>query len=201
MKLIEKNKEWKYHIYQLETITEDNLNEWMFQCEKAIAKIQMFLRAEQQGQDTTFYYSRYNIWTVTPGNKMFFELYKELLECIKDFCKTNEVTHDKGLYLQSWFNNHRSDNNLERHNHFSPIHGYIAVNPQHSKTVFYEQMGQDDVAFTINNKLGQLYIGPGNLEHEVITTKEYDGPRYSIGFDIDDNEETHHLSMIPLVIE
>ena len=102
--------------------------------------------------DPTWTYDRYNVFGLTSPTKVFYDLFKELRGFVYDYT-------DGDLWMQSWVNYHMPDQLLKRHNHTWPIHGYICINPHLTKTCF------DD--YEIENRIGDVYIGPGGRYHEV----------------------------------
>jgi len=137
--------------------------------------------------DPTWTYDKYNLFGLTSPTQVFYDLYKELRGFVYDY------TNAKQLWIQSWVNYHTPDQLLKRHNHAYPIHGYICVNPHLTKTVF------DD--YEIENRIGDVYIGPGGRHHEVQLIEPFYTSRITIGFDVTDNpgKATGNLGMIPLI--
>ena len=134
--------------------------------------------------DPTWTYDRYNLFGLTSPTKVFYDLYKELRGFVYDYT-------DGDLWMQSWVNYHMPDQLLKRHNHTWPIHGYICINPHLTKTCF------DD--YEIQNRIGDVYIGPGGRYHEVKLIEPFYTPRITIGFDITDRPQqaNANLGMIP----
>jgi len=97
--------------------------------------------------------------------------------------------------MQSWLNFHSSDEVLKKHSHEWPFHGYISVDPKSTTTVFEK--------YEIENKIGQIYIGPGGkgYEHYVRVNNPYEGKRITIGFDITDipNRGYKNLGLTPIL--
>ena len=136
--------------------------------------------------DPTWTYDRYNVFGLTSPTKVFYDLFKELRGFVYDYT-------DGDLWMQSWVNYHMPDQLLKRHNHTWPIHGYICINPHLTKTCF------DD--YEIQNRIGDVYIGPGGRYHEVKLIEPFYTPRITIGFDITDRptKATGNLGMIPFI--
>ena len=135
--------------------------------------------------DPTWTYDRYNVFGLTSPTKVFYDLFKELRGFVYDYT-------DGDLWMQSWVNYHMPDQLLKRHNHTWPIHGYICINPHLTKTCF------DD--YEIQNRIGDVYIGPGGRYHEVKLIAPFYTPRITIGFDITDRPQqaNANLGMIPI---
>ena len=134
--------------------------------------------------DPTWTYDKYNLFGLTSPTKVFYNLFKELRGFVYDYT-------DGDLWMQSWVNYHMPDQLLKRHNHAWPIHGYICINPHLTKTVF------DD--YEIENRIGDVYIGPGGKHHEVQLIEPFYTPRITIGFDVTDrpHQANANLGMIP----
>ena len=137
-------------------------------------------------EDPTWTYHRYNVFGLTSPTKVFYDLYKELRGFVYDY--TGEADR---LWIQSWVNYHSTKTLLQRHNHAYPIHGYICVNPHLTKTCFDN--------YEIQNRIGDVYIGPGGRYHEVKLIEPFYTPRITIGFDITDRPQqaNANLGMIP----
>ena len=94
---------------------------------------------------------------------------------------------DRPLWIQSWLNYHKGkevEKELPMHSHKENYHGYISILPQDTSTIFKNGL-------KIDNKIGQIYIGPGDnkndndyWDHYVKINKPYEGIRITIGFDI-----------------
>jgi len=131
-------------------------------------------------QDTTWAYGLYNIFSITSPSTNFYNIYKELSELVRNYLKTDEP-----LWMQAWLNYHKHDELLKWHTHGYPYHGYICIDPKKTITVFETH--------TIENKIGQIYFGKGNIYHRVEALEPFDGHRITIGFDV------HAIEKHPLV--
>jgi hypothetical protein len=100
--------------------------------------------------------------------------------------------------MQSWLNFHTPDEVLARHDHSSPINGYLSIDPKLSNTVYYYRHS-DEEYYSIENKIGQLYIGPGKTDHAVKLIESFEGKRITIAFDIDDGSSIN-LGLIPVLL-
>ena len=99
-------------------------------------------------KDSTWEHSQYNFFSLTSSNLLFFELYKELRNFIKDYIGDN-----RPLWFQSWLNFHPNntvEKELSFHSHQYPHHGYISIDPQNTTTIFKNGL-------KIKNKPGQIY--------------------------------------------
>lgn len=186
LEIIEDNQEFNYRIYQ-SNIIQSHLDEIITDIDRAYHLYSRKMNTYQ----TTWNFSFYNIFSITAPSKRFYELYKELRWAIRDF-----VGDDRQLYLESWMNYHffGADKILDWHNHGFKYHGYISVCPQKTITNFRH--------YSIENQIGNIYIGPGFREHRVEIVENYNSPRITLGFDVEDNTELlpmGHFSLIPLV--
>ena len=123
-------------------------------------------------KDTTFTYSQYNLFAVTAADENFYQLYTELKNIIRKTYKKDEP-----LWMQTWLNYHAVDSVLDWHDHGWLLHGYISIDPKDTSTIF-------DNGFEVNNKVGNIYIGPCKIKHKVVVHKPYEGYRITIGFDV-----------------
>ena len=162
-----------YKVYKSQTII-DNQEEFVADCSllfKHIAK-------DVNNYDTTWTYDQYNIFAYASPKKIWTDLFRELREYATDYLGT-----DRDLFYQSWLNHHMGNNLLDWHTHTWPYHGYISIQPLDSKTIFEN--------FEINNEIGNIYIGPGDLRHKVVCDDVYT-PRITLGFDITYHQD--HIS-------
>jgi len=176
-----------YKLYTSKVITQ-NSNSFLEAC--LWAHNQFKYRVDRLGMDSTKCYDRYNIFTLTSANFLFYNLFKELNFHIRSY-----IGDDRPLWLQAWLNFHSPDEVLTKHGHNFAYHGYISIDPKNTLTIFNN--------FTIKNTPGQIYIGPGGAgyEHYVKVLEPFNGKRITIGFDII-TEPTHNLtnlSFIPLI--
>ena len=137
-----------------------------------------------EGDDPTWSYNKYNVFGLTSPTQVFYDLFKELRGFVYDYT-------DGDLWMQSWVNYHNPDQLLQWHNHDWPIHGYICINPHLTKTVFD--------GYEIENRIGDVYIGPGNRYHRVEMIEPFYTPRITIGFDItnDTGKANSNNGLIP----
>ena len=137
--------------------------------------------------DLTWDYKKYNIFSVTSPSLIWYKLFEELKQIIRDFTNTNEP-----LWMQSWLNFHTVDTLLPKHNHKWETHGYICINPSYTYTVFDE--------YKIKNKPGLIYIGPGNRLHSVECYKSFKENRITLGFDVTNKAKNinNNMSLMPI---
>jgi len=124
------------------------------------------------GKSSTWMYRYYNTFGLTAGLPHFSNLLCDLNDIVRDHLQTDEP-----LWFQSWMNYHLPQEALDWHDHKECLaHGFFAIEPMDSKTVFGD--------YEVENKVGQLYIGkPKNL-HKVVINSQYIGYRITIAFDI-----------------
>lgn len=180
--LVYKNDEFNYRIYKSETIIKHQ-PEMLLELERAL----FIFKNEFPDKDPTWGYKFYNTFSATAPSLLFYKLFVELKTVIREY-----AGHDKPLWLQSWINYHMPDEVLDWHDHLWPFHGYISIDPKMTRTVF------DD--YSITNKLGNIYIGPGNRRHKVEVLEKFYTPRITLGFDVKDTpgQTIGILSCIPI---
>ena len=122
-------------------------------------------------EDSTWSYSKYNIFALTAPSTNFYKIYIELRNVIR-----TQLGTDRPLWLEAWVNYHKHDEVLDWHHHDFDYHGYISIDPKQSNTVFEN--------YSIKNKPGQIYFGPGNRLHKVEVLESFEGVRTTIGFDV-----------------
>ena len=122
-------------------------------------------------ESSTWSYTKYNIFALTAPSSTFYQIYKELRNVIR-----NDLGDTRPLWFEAWINYHRPDEVLDWHHHDFEYHGYIAIDPKNTRTVFEK--------YAIDNKPGQIYFGPGNRLHKVEVLEPYEGFRTTIGFDV-----------------
>ncbi len=132
--------------------------------------------------DSTWSYTKYNIFVLTAPSTAFYGLYKELCGLIRQ-----QLGPDRPLWMQAWINYHRPEQVLDWHEHGYEFHGYISLDPKQTRTVFEN--------YTIENKTGQIYFGPGSRKHKVEVIEPFEGHRTTIGFDV------HTLPQSPYIKE
>ena len=140
--------------------------------------------------DTTWSYYLYNIFSVSSPSFHFLQIYKRLVEIIKE-------NIEEQCFLQAWLNYHDHDQVLDWHNHSAPYHGYISIEPQDTTTEFSD--------WQIKNECGNIYFGRGNVRHRVVNNSYYSGKRITIGYDVipssamDLNRMTKQYGAIPIL--
>ena len=143
--------------------------------------------------DSTWTYNRYNLFSLTAREPMYYILYRQIVAAIRD-----TVGDDRALWMQCWLNYHQEHEVLDWHGHDETynLHGYLSLDPKDTVTEFR--------GFTIENKVGNLYIGrPGKeMDHRVVVKTPYTGNRITIAFDVCEGRKIPHiipnLSFIPI---
>jgi len=190
----------EYKLYQLDLI-KDNHNHFLHDCKISFDKIKSLTNSE----DTTWNYNKYNIFQITYGSLNFYHLFKEFNHFIRNF-----IGDDRPLWFQAWLNYHTTDEILYKklgkkigyHFHNSPYHGYISIDPQNTITKFKNGL-------QIENKVGQIYIGPGNANKNLVDKDSFNhfvdiispslNPRITIGFDVSDEYTYSNNNAIPIL--
>lgn len=160
-------------------------------------------------EDSTWGYRYYNIFAATSPSPIWYSLYKELRDTIRDFTQD-----DSPMWIQAWLNFHESDKVLDWHGHDWPYHGYISIDPKGTRTVFKgtelvqspfrdtQEVTEIHYDYEIKNEIGNIYIGPGHRLHRVEVDEEFtDSPRITIGFDVQTTPERpfDQWSLLPLL--
>jgi hypothetical protein len=122
-------------------------------------------------EDSTWAYSKYNIFALTAPSTNFYKIYTELRTVIR-----SQLGWDRPLWIEAWLNYHKPNEVLDWHHHDFDYHGYISIDPKKSNTVFE--------TYSIENKPGQIYFGPGHRLHKVEVLESFEGVRTTIGYDV-----------------
>ena len=129
----------------------------------------------------TTFYRYYNCTGLFVGSLMYHKMFKDVFKIIKKFSKTKEP-----LWFQCWLNMHKENELLKWHNHSESLfHGYVSIDPKNTETVFKN--------YTIENKIGNVYIGPSKNNHKVVNKNPYSGERITIAFDVIDKKKLKNL--------
>lgn len=165
--LIEDNKDHNFKIYRSSEIVE-NKEEFIRQIESSRRSLQSIY----PDIDSTWGYNVYNLFSISAGYEMFHNLYTDLKHIAREYMKTEEP-----LWMQSWANYQYENDVLDWHAHFDwACHGYISIDPQDTVTMFE--------GFEIVNEVGNIYIGPTDVQHKVYVRSPYENHRITCGFDI-----------------
>jgi hypothetical protein len=183
LQLLNRNNELNYSLYRSQIVVDRN-EDVIRDVERAVS----IFRKEFPEKDSTWTYKFYNTFAVTAPSPLFYELFTDLKTVIREY-----AGHDRPLWMQSWINYHHPHQLLDWHDHHWPFHGYISIDPKKSNTVFDE--------YTIENAVGNIYIGPGYRRHKVEATERFFTPRITLGFDVLDESEPDivgQFSLIPI---
>lgn len=120
--------------------------------------------------DPTEAYRTYNLFSITAGSVHFYNLFIELNKFIRTEFPTGP------LWMTAWVNIHEQENVLDWHDHYYPYHGFISIDAKNTETQFDN--------YSIVNKTGQIYMGPGDRRHRVKVNSPFDDKRITIGFDV-----------------
>jgi len=147
-------------------------------------------------RESTWSYNFYNVFSLTACSTNFYQIYKELRTLIR-----GQLGDTRPLWIQSWLNYHKPNEVLDWHGHDFEYHGYISIEPKKTNTVFEN--------YSIENKIGQIYFGPGYRKHKVEVLEHFEGERITLGFDIQTLPESPYakykelpsknMSFIPLL--
>lgn len=180
--LVFENNDLNYKIYRSETVVKFQ-KEMIEELERAL----FIFKNEFPDKDPTWGYKFYNTFSATAPSILFYNLFNELKTVIREY-----AGHNKPLWVQSWINYHYPNEVLDWHDHNWPFHGYISIDPKLSRTVFED--------YFVNNKIGNIYIGPGKRKHKVEVLEDFITPRITLGFDVRDVPAATNgvLSLIPI---
>ncbi len=166
-----------FQIHQIDLV-KNNQQLFINQCvelHKAIVRTYGF-------EDTTKAYWAYNLFNVSCSSVAFYRLWKEISVKIREY-----VGDDRPLWMTCWLNFHQASQVLDWHNHkLSVCHGYVSIDPKDTTTEFE--------GHSIENKVGQLYIGPSERMHRVVVNKPFLGERITIAFDVSDWKDQDHIN-------
>ena len=156
-----------YELHHVNLIS-DNHKDFVEECYRAKDRFDIFY----PNKSSTWTYDSYNVFSLTSGSELFYKLFKEIQNIVREHVKTEEP-----LWLQSWLNFHQKEEVLNWHDHKCCIaHGYVSIEPHNTKTVFEN--------FEVDNEVGKLYIGQPNMLHKVEVIEDFDSPRITIAFDV-----------------
>lgn len=192
--LIEDNTEMNYRVYNSEFIS-NKIMDIRHEGKIHHAKYNSLFK-DVSDKGSTWDYKMYNVFSLTAGSSLFYQIYKELLFVIKDYLQDQHSLKDdysSNLWFQSWLNYHKQNEVLDWHDHLYTFHGYISIDPKDSTTEFEK--------YSIKNKPGYIYIGPGNRKHRVVVDTPYTDTRITLGFDllIKPDSLPRNLSFIPII--
>tara|TARA_R110000803_G_scaffold56738_3_gene114132 strand:- start:860 stop:1408 length:549 start_codon:yes stop_codon:yes gene_type:complete len=159
-----------YKTWELETVSK-NQQVYVDQCNKLHKAL-----LDQGITDTTWEYTKYNIFSLASSSEAFWFLWKNVQACVREYLGT-----DQPAWMTGWLNYHDNDNLLDWHNHLgSNHHGYISIDPKETKTLFKKPFEN----YEIENKTGLMYLGPSARLHKVESLSKFTGTRITIAFDV-----------------
>ena len=167
--LVENNTMLKYKLYNFDYIEKNHKNF----IDGAILANARF-EHNFPNRSSTWFYRYYNAMTLSAGSVYYWHLFKKMSSIIREY-----VGHEEPLWLQCWLNWHTKESLLDWHDHKECVfHGYVSIDPKNTITEFEN--------FKIENKIGNIYIGPAYLIHRVISIEDFDSPRITLGYDVFD---------------
>lgn len=172
IELIKRDDVENYNVYQSEYIVKNHesiVNDSFVTHEK-------FLRRYGHLKlSSTWAYHHYNVFSLSATSVHFYNIYKEFIDCLKDFLSYQETKYEY-IWQESWLNYHSQNEVLNWHNHDFPYHGYLSIDPKNTTTLFEN--------YEIENKIGQFYFGSGFKKHAVRVNERYEGKRITLAYDI-----------------
>jgi hypothetical protein len=191
LQLVEKSIEHNFCLYASELVTA-NKDDFYNEC--FIAK-DRFDKAFPN-LSSTWTYRYYNVFSLTAGSNLFYDLMQQIGFIGRKFANTTEP-----LWFQSWLNFHSQAEVLPWHDHQDCIcHGFVSIEPRNTVTEFEH--------YKIHNECGKIYVGQPEKKHRVQVLSDFDAPRITIAFDILDKNSFNtmrnkhgndiNLSLFPL---
>lgn len=148
----------------------------------------------------TWQFGNYNMFGVNSCNQWFYDIYTSLISTIREYHKLANIEIPPQLWLQTWINSHKPNQVLKTHNHEWPLHGYISIEPKKSDTVFTDKPNGTEL-YRINNKVGQIYLGPGSRFHHVEVLEPFEGERITFGFDLEHRDRIFdNIGFMPIIL-
>ena len=187
--LVYKSSEHNYHLYKTDLV-DNNLSEFKYQSRLGHKKYQKVFGSDKGS--STHDYDRYNLFQLTSGSVLFYNLYSQIRFVILDYLKDKTDLNFK--WFNAWINYHKVNEVLDWHNHTgSYCHGYISIDPKDTTTDFEN--------YSIKNETGLIYIGPSNTLHKVTVHTPFTDYRITVAFDVmvKETNKSMYLSYFPLV--
>lgn len=159
------------------------------------------LRNHAGGTDNiTWQFGNYNVYGLCSCNQWFYDIYKTLIQGLRDYYRLSNTPVPEQLWMQSWINSHTPNQVLKTHNHDWPLHGYISIEPKDSDTVFTDKPNGVEL-YRVKNKVGQIYIGPGYRFHHVELQAPFVGERITFGFDLEHRDRIFdNIGFMPVIL-
>jgi hypothetical protein len=196
------NKEWQYMTVQVPYIAE-NIEDIKRLTAVGVDKFKRKFHNQNHAigtENITWQFANYNVFGVCSCNQWFYEIYKSLIGLIKEYHKAEGLEVPSQLWLQSWINSHTTNQVLRTHNHDWPLHGYISIEPKKSHTVFTDKPNGKEL-YRIENKVGQIYLGPGYRFHHVEVLEPFEGERITFGYDLEHRDRIFdNMGFFPIIL-
>lgn len=195
VELLENNKDFRYVLFKSKYI-EEHLSEILYQTDIVAKTLQE--RLESAETNVTWLYKKYNVFSYASGSPAYFEIFKDLNECLSFYCNEYNVP-TQNLWMRNWLNYHDHSEVLQLHDHDVMAHGYISIEPRFTETVFVDDY--DVERYKIINKAGQIYLGPGRRKHYVKNLEVYSEKRITLGLDLETNMMPGvNLGCLPVIV-
>jgi len=196
------NDEFKYMLIDVPYIAE-NIEDIKRMTAVGVDKFKRKFNLKNHANSTdniTWQFSNYNVYSVCSCNQWFYNIYKNLVTGIREYHTLSNTPIPSQLWMQSWINSHTPKQVLKSHNHDWPLHGYISIEPMKSCTVFTDKPNGKEL-YRVENKVGQIYIGPGYRFHHVEMLEPFAGERITFGFDLENRDRIiDNMGLIPIII-
>jgi hypothetical protein len=196
------NEEFQYMLIDVQHIR-DNLEDIQRITQLGVDKYKrkFNLKNNSNGSDNlTWQFGNYNVYGLCSCNQWFYDIYKTLINGLREYYKLSNNQIPKQLWMQSWINSHTPDQVLTTHNHDWPLHGYISIEPKESDTVFTDTPNGTEL-YRVKNKVGQIYIGPGYRFHHVEISEPFEGERITFGFDLEHRDRIFdNIGFMPVIL-
>lgn len=190
VRIIKNDLENHYKLYDINDGIKFNLNQVKY--ESKIAHSKYLKHFKEQNESSTWGYKYYNLFSLTAGSTQFYNIFQYIKEASLDYLSGKA----ENLFMESWINYHKPEEILDWHDHKNYLcHGYLSIDPKNSTTEFEN--------YKIENKSGQIYIGPSDRLHRVVLNEPFNGVRITIAFNITDletikNQSELNFSLIPI---
>lgn len=196
------NAEFQYTLMQVPYIEEhiDRIKELTQQGIHRFKQSRGMHNHAMRNDNLTWMFTQYNIYSLCSNNQHFYEIYKSLIGAIREYFNITNTEIPSQLWLQSWVNGHTPKQVLKSHNHDWPIHGYISIDPKKSETVFTDAPNGKEL-YRVQNKIGQIYVGPGSRFHHVELLEPFEGERITFGYDVEYRDRIlDNMGFIPIIL-
>jgi hypothetical protein len=196
------NEQYQYMLIDIPHIA-DNIDNIMRMTQVGVEKFKRKFNQTNhvaRNDNITWQFTSYNVYGVCGCNQWFYDIYKSQIEAVREYFKLSNTEIPSQLWLQSWINSHTPNQVLKSHNHDWPWHGYISIDPKKSHTVFTDKPNGTEL-YRVENKIGQLYIGPGHRFHHVEVLEPFMGERITFGFDLEYTDRImDNIGFLPVII-